>query len=264
MVSSACGIRQARDRWRNCADRGVVASATTQKSHLARFGLPGGFALAASLVVTVLIRYPGNARTAAEYIGLGTVAIIIFLALGIWAALRAARSTTRPDLAAARRLGSTGGLILGILWVSEISFNNFVPPDVSTPAARGIVDNGIWALIAVSMVVLAAVSAYRSRRFMVGVQAGFWSGLVSGLIACLMALLLIVFWLRFVLRDPLSVQEWAERQAESGAPNMATYFAYETLSGALLHLVVLGIIMGGLMGLIGGGIGRGVAALRRA
>lgn len=241
-----------------------IRSVATQTHYLARFGVPGGFVIAAALVAAALIRYPGNARTATEYIGLGAAAIIILLGLGIWTAFRAGSSKTRPDLAAARRLGSTGGVVLGILWVIEISFNNFVPPDISTPAARGIVDNGIWALIAIAMIVLAATSAYSARRFMVGVQAGFWSGLVSGLIACLMGLLLVVFWLQYVLRDPLSIQEWAERHTESGAPNMATYFAYETLGGALLHLVLLGIIMGGLMGLIGGGIGIGIAALRRS
>lgn len=241
-----------------------VISATTQGNRLARFGLPAGFIIAAALVVVILVRYPGNSRMAVEYKSLGAVAIAIFLGLGIWVALRAVRSTTRPDVAAARRLGSRGGVALGILWVIEISFNNFVPPDISTPAARGIVDNSIWALIAASMVLLAATNTYSTRRFIAGVRAGFWSGLVSGLMACLMGLLLIVFWLQFVLRDPLSVQEWAERHTASGAPDMATYFAYETLSGALLHLVVLGIIMGVLMGLIGGGIGNGVAALRRA
>ncbi len=244
----------------------VISSTTqtTQANRLARFGLPSGCVIAAALVVATLVRYPGNTRTDVEYLGLGTVAIAIFLGLGIWAALRAVKSTTRPDGAAARRLGGIGGVVLGLLWVIEISFNNFVSPAIATPAARGIVDNGIWALIAVSMVVLAAASALRTRRFMAGVRAGFWSGLVSGLIACLMGLLLVVFWLQFVLRDPFSVQEWAERHAESGAPNMATYFAYETMGGALLHLVVLGIIMGTLMGAIGGGIGKSIAALRRA
>ncbi len=241
-----------------------VISSTTQANRLARFGLPSGFVIAAALVVATLVRYPGNTQTTVEYIGLGTVAIAILLGLGIWAASHVAKSTTRPDVAAARRLGSIGGVILGLLWVIEISFNNFVPSAIATPAARGIVDNGIWALIAVSMVVLAAASALRTRRFMAGVRTGFWSGLVSGLIACLMGLLLVVFWLQFVLRDPFSVQEWAQRHTESGAPNMATYFAYETMGGALLHLVVLGIIMGALMGLIGSGIGKGVAALRRA
>ncbi len=242
----------------------LVIPATTQANRLARFGLSSGFVIAAALVVATLVRYPGNAQTTVEYIGLGTVAVAILLGLGAWAAWRAVKSSTRPDVAAARRLGSIGGVVFGLLWVIEISFNNFVPPDIATPAARGIVDNGIWALIAVSMVVVAAASALSARRFMAGVHAGFWSGLVSGLMACLMGLLLVVFWLQFVLRDPFSVQEWAERHIESDAPNMATYFAYETMGGALLHLVVLGIIMGTLMGLIGGGIGKAVAALRRA
>ena len=49
--------------------------------------------------------------------------------------------------------------------------------------------------------------------------------------------------------------EWAERGAESGAPTMAAYFAFETLAGALLHLVGLGLIMGILLGAGGALVG---------
>jgi hypothetical protein len=37
---------------------------------------------------------------------------------------------------------------------------------------------------------------------------------------------------------------------------MVVYFAYQTLAGAVLHLVVLGIIMGLLLGGVGGVLGR--------
>ncbi len=37
---------------------------------------------------------------------------------------------------------------------------------------------------------------------------------------------------------------------------MATYFAYQTLAGALLHLVVLGAILGLILGLVGGALGK--------
>jgi hypothetical protein len=43
---------------------------------------------------------------------------------------------------------------------------------------------------------------------------------------------------------------------------MAAYFAYETLTGAFGHLVVLGIAMGGLLGIVGSVIGKGVRATR--
>jgi len=86
---------------------------------------------------------------------------------------------------------------------------------------------------------------------------------VSGLVACVMGLVVVVFWLDRVLTDPFSIQEWAERGPTSGAPNMATYFAYQTMGGSILHLLVLGIAMGVLLGGIGGGVGRVLAGSPR-
>ena len=69
-----------------------------------------------------------------------------------------------------------------------------------------------------------------------------------------MALSLIVFGMRFIAQDPLNISEWAVCRADSGAPTMAAYFAYETFAGAFSHLIVLGIVMGCLLGLLGGSI----------
>jgi hypothetical protein len=44
---------------------------------------------------------------------------------------------------------------------------------------------------------------------------------------------------------------------------MAAYFAFETLAGALMHLVVLGLVMGAALGIVGGTIGRGPSMARR-
>ena len=87
--------------------------------------------------------------------------------------------------------------------------------------------------------------------------------LASGAIACCMALSLIVFGMPFIVRDPLNSAEWAERGSTSGAPNMASYFAYQTFAGAFLHLVVLGVLMGALLGAFGGLVGRMIRLTNR-
>jgi len=73
-----------------------------------------------------------------------------------------------------------------------------------------------------------------------------------------MALSMIVFGMRWITQDPLNIAEWAVRGAQSEAPSMAAYFAFETYAGAFLHLIVLGLMMGLLLGLIGGLVGKGI------
>ena len=151
------------------------------------------------------------------------------------------------------------GIALGLLWVVEIGINNFIAP---TLPQRDIIDNIIWAVIALAILALAIAAAYRAKSFVQGIRAGAWSGFVSGLLACCMALSLIVFGMRFIVRDPLNIAEWealgrtVPGTAGSRAPTMAAYFAYETFAGAFLHLLVLGLGMGGLLGVLGGLIGK--------
>ena len=64
-----------------------------------------------------------------------------------------------------------------------------------------------------------------------------------------------------LLHDPLNQAEWAMRGPTSDAPSMAVYFAYQTLAGALLHLIVLGALMGVMLGPIGGMLGKGGRAI---
>jgi hypothetical protein len=152
------------------------------------------------------------------------------------------------------------GIILGILWVVEISINNFIAPPLP---ARDIVDNIFWAVIALVIFVFTTVCAYRAKRFASGMEAGIWSGLVSGIFACCMALALIVFGMHFITHDPLNITEWAARGTNTSAPTMAAYYAYETFAGAFGHLTILGIFMGLLLGLLGGTVGRAIQVASR-
>jgi len=137
--------------------------------------------------------------------------------------------------------------------VAEISVNDFTA--LLLPA-RDIVDDVFWAVIALAILVLAAVSAYRAGRLRAAVEAGLWSGFASGLLACCMALSMIVFGMRFITADPFNVAEWAARGAGTNAPGMAAYFAFETAAGAMMDLGVLGLVMRGVLGAIGGAMGK--------
>ncbi len=238
-------------------------SRVVRDHRLTRFGLLAGFVLAALLIVTILIRYPGNGDTAVQYASGGIAALLVLLGIGGWTALRGTR--TRSERAAATlRLGTAAGLLFGVLWAIEIGVVNFlVAPGIMTSSLRDPVSIGAVAVVAGLTVVLGAISAFRARRVTAGVRAGFWSGLVSGLISCLTGLLLVVVFMGLLLRDPLTIREWAERGAASGAPDAATYWAYETMTGALVgHLILEGIVIGTLLGTLGGVFGKLLAAAR--
>jgi hypothetical protein len=155
------------------------------------------------------------------------------------------------------------GIVTGLLWVAEISFNNFVDPLISTGHARFYVDNGIWALIVLVILATAIKSAFNAGKIAAGVRVGLWSGLISGIIACLLGLSLILFWMKFLLRDPLNISEYAFRAKGAPESRMAAYFAYETMAGSLGHLFALGIGMGLILGLLGGLVGGAFAKMAR-
>lgn len=243
-------------------DMSVAEASSVRKHPAARAALIAGFSLAGALVLALLVRYPGDADTRAMYLGGGAVALFTLLVSG-WAAARGTR-TRSANAASALLIGTKAGLLLGALWVVEIGVVNFlVAPGVVVPSLRDPISVGAVVAVASLTVVLGAVSAFRTRRLMAGVRVGFWSGLVGGLIACLTRLLLASIFTGFVVWDPLSVREWAERGRASGAPDAATYWAYETMTGALLgHLLLQGIVMGTVLGAVGGVIGWGLSAAR--
>ncbi len=232
----------------------MMASATIQEHRSIKYGLLIGFFLSTVLVIIILLRYPGNAVTSTRYRELGAIALIILLGLGCWILWRGTQSTSANARVALVR-GTSIGIICGMFWVIEISFNNFFPPTISNDMTRFYVDNGFWLIIALTIFGLAVTTAYQHRSIMIGIQTGFWSGLLSGLIACLMGLLLITVWMNFLVRDPAMIQEFAQRGPSNGAPNIVTYIAYETMTGALGHLTILGIIMGLVLGMLGGLLG---------
>ena len=212
--------------------------------------------LAAAMLIAVLLRYPSDPRhEKVALIGLALIALSATMALLFGNKL--------PFAGHGKRTGAWIGLATGLLWVIEISFNNFVDPRISTGRARFFVDNSFWAAIALTILIAALAASAEHASISSGLRVGLWSGYISGIIACLMALSLILFGMRFLLRDPLNINEYATRAHGSSVDGMASYFAYETMAGALGHLFVLGIVMGLLLGFLGGLMGALLARFRQ-
>ncbi len=150
------------------------------------------------------------------------------------------------------------GLCFGLLWSIEIGTNNIVRPGLPL---RDIVDNIFWASIALLILMTAIYDARKTGKILQGITSGFWSGLSSGAVACMTALILIVFGMNLILLDPLNIKEWTDVKANTNLPTMAVYFAFQTLAGAIMHLVILGAMMGIILGFIGGIIGKTLSIL---
>jgi hypothetical protein len=141
------------------------------------------------------------------------------------------------------------GLYLGLLWVIEISINTFVQPGLPY---RDRLDDAFFFIIALLTLSIIIRDAYQSNKFLSGLKSGLWIGFASGAIACLAALLLIVFGMKYLLSDPLNIKEWSDSKMTADTPNMAVYFAYQTLAGAIMHIYILGVISGLVLGSLGG------------
>lgn len=217
---------------------------------IARAGIIVALLAAALLVNAVPILYPLRGLMRPRLLGLTYMSGVILFVLVIVVAKWGLRPKT-PDVARDLGLGIGAGIALGMLWVLEIAANNFVRPEVRS---RDTFDNIVWATISLATVAIAALRAIRARSWIHGVCTGVWAGFISGLSACLVALLIATVWNDWLTSDPLMIAEYLARGTASGAPDIATYAAYETLAGAMLHLVGLGIIGGGLLGAVGGGI----------
>jgi hypothetical protein len=152
------------------------------------------------------------------------------------------------------------GLYLGLLCTIEISINNFIQPGITY---RDKIDNTFLFIIEFLIFIVAAREAYQSKEFLSGIKSGIWTGLASGAIACLTALLLIVFGMKYILTDPLNVKEWTDMKATANSSSMDVYFAYQTFTGAIMHLYILGLIFGFVLGTIGGFFGWTIRLLKK-
>lgn len=171
---------------------------------------------------------------------------LLFFAFLLW------QLKKRGAFAAFEELAIKDGLYIGILWTIEISMNNVIHPGLPL---RDILDDVFWAIIAFLILIRAIVNAYKSKSILIGIKSGLYSSTASGAVACFTALILIVAGMPLILNDPLNILEWAGQKHTAGL-SMAVYFAYQTLAGAIMHLLILGGLMGLLLGVIGGFIGK--------
>src|SRR3954447_9367801 len=131
------------------------------------------------------------------------VSTVLLVAVACWLITRAAV----PDRRIVLTWGLGSGTVLGLLWMSEIAFNNLAPHAVATPAARGVLDNLTWAIVGGVTMAAAARVTLRTGRLRCGIRTGAWSGLASGLGAAAGGALLLAFLRAFVQSDPLMIDE---------------------------------------------------------
>jgi hypothetical protein len=199
-----------------------------------------------ALVGLLAWRYSYSASTllaaaAAAAVLVATLAFVLLVQLRV-----------QPSSPVIRR-ATAAGLWLGLVWTIEIAMNNLLAPPLP---ARDIIDDVFWVVVALGILACAVIAARRGAVLADGLRTGLWAGIASGAVACLTALVMVDFAMRFMTADPLNQREWAAAVGHTTAPDIASYFAFETLAGAIAHLVVLGAGMGLLLGLVGGVVGR--------
>jgi hypothetical protein len=167
------------------------------------------------------------------------------------AAAAAVRGFERGEQVDDRMVGF--GLAIGVLWVAEILFNNLLHPSLP---GRDRIDDGLWALVAL----LIFLAVYHADARDQPAATGLWLGAASGAVACATGLLFATVGIHAITTDPLSRREW--NSVGHGGSTIRSYWAYQTLAGSLLHLVVLGAVMGVGLGVAGGALRRAVAQRR--
>lgn len=201
----------------------------------------------AVLVVVMYILYPALEWSLKIEAGACLFSLILLIVLALLV------EKFKHKLSGKSKQNLLAGLYFGLLWTVEISMNNVIQPKLPL---RDYLDDIFWAIIAVFILYISCRDALNERKIIAGIKAGFFSGFASGIVACFTALVLICFGMKLLLKDPPNIAEWASVKNKTTYPTMASYFAYQTFAGAMMHLVILGIVMGLLLGIIGGLLGK--------
>jgi hypothetical protein len=199
------------------------------------------------LVLVVYFQYPAWEWSLRVEAGACLISLIILIGLILLI------KKFENELSDKSKKNLTAGFYFGLIWTIEISMNNIIQPGLPL---RDHLDNIFWGIIAVLILYVSFKDAFSTKKIVAGIKAGFFSGFASGIVACLTALILICFGMKLLLKDPVNISEWSDMKGKTNYPDMASYFAYQTFAGAIMHLIILGIIMGLLLGIIGGLTGK--------
>src|SRR5205809_2489754 len=203
--------------------------------------------ISAVLVLIIYLRYPALQWSLKIEAGGCLISLVILIVLILLI------KKFKNELSDKSKKNLNAGLYFGLLWTIEISINNIIQPRLPL---RDHLDNIFWGIIALLILYVSYKDAFDTRRIITGIKAGFFSGFSSGIVACLTALILICFGMKLLLKDPINIAEWSDMKGKTNYPDMASYFAYQTFAGAIMHLIILGVIMGVLLGIIGGVVGK--------
>ena len=180
-----------------------------------------GIAAAAGLVAYGLTRYPGLRSGVDVWASVAVFLTVMFLYATL--ALSLSRGTS-SEVAAGRRYGLVGGLIIGGSWLMALSPPGALKGWVAFPL--------VVALLGPACV--AALSTRRRNDPRTGTRAALWSGIVGGLGV------FIVWVTTSYARDGGPYDAGLLRDFHnSHAPDLATYAVSDNLGSALVLLLLI-------------------------
>jgi hypothetical protein len=153
----------------------------------------------------------------------------------------------------AQHIAIQGGLhwggVLSLLWTIEVLSGNLV---AAPPLGVRLVYYSAAACAFGTPILAGFYGARQTRRVRTGASIGVWSGLLSGSWIFMLLMLLTLGGVNHGL--PVDAKDIAQFQ-HSGAPDLTTFLIGEALTGAIVHLAVIGPVWGGMMGALGGVLG---------
>jgi hypothetical protein len=203
-----------------------------------------------------LLAYPAVVTTAGAQAPIYLILFGLAILMYGWFALFRTKAST-PAEGIALQQGTFWGLLCGLVWVIELLAANVVNPQVGQfslvlyygSALAGYLLPGLASLL----------TAWRTRRIALGLQASLLCGMCGGLAIFLASLVLSAFFLHVGQSDPQTIQEFQR----SGLPDIATYIVGDYLAGMIAHLWI-GLITGSFLGVLGGAIGKAILLPEKA
>ncbi|MBV9614662.1 MAG: hypothetical protein JO031_04295 [Ktedonobacteraceae bacterium] len=223
---------------------------TVHPSLLVRWSLLTALLVLLLKVGGELLAYPEVVTTA------GTQAPIYLILFGLailmygWFALFRTKASTPAERMALRQ-GVLWGLLCGVVWIIELLVANVGNPQVEQFSHILYYGTALAGYLLPGLVGL--LTAWRTRRITLGLQAGLLCGMFGGLMIFLASFVLSALFLQAGQSDPQTIHEFQR----SGLPDITTYMVGDYLGGMIAHLWI-GLITGSFLGALGGAIGKAI------
>jgi hypothetical protein len=209
----------------------------------------------AGLITYGIMAYPGVFTGSSRDVVFATLLALALLGYMAAALFRTAHHA-QPDRWAYRR-GVSYGILIGVIWLSQTAYEAFFKPDAGQKAN---LEFAVFVAVFLLYVLAGLRGATAGRQLSAGVWAALWAGMVSSLLASAGD-----YVVKYVFMEPgVTKALFGTEFINLGAAPLDALAIQSTLSGVLIHLLVIGPLCGALLGFIGALAGRFYHATDRA